>query len=314
MIWTVPRPVVLCLRKIETASFVVYLTMLSILVATACRGGCLVSSEWEDMWNETVVTGFEVLSQNFPRGVTRFISCSINWNRKRWHTERFYLPRTPLNLLGPVHTRFHASLLLLNRVRERRCMNYCRPTHSHCSWQTGNSFTTPGKKERKKTKKKKKKKKGILVSWTFLPLTLHRDLALFHIHIEVPNVIYLYLFGNMRADTEFRRMSYFGLRHTKIRHEIWVFSFNYSPIGPGPPHCRGFTITLRHTTLGRTPMNEWSTRRRDLYLTTHNTHKRQKFTPPAELEPAIPAIERLQINALDREATGIGWNRVTFQT
>jgi len=26
--------------------------------------------------------------------------------------------------------------------------------------------------------------------------------------------------------------------------------------GPGPPHCRGFTITLRHTTLGRTPLDK----------------------------------------------------------
>jgi hypothetical protein len=33
---------------------------------------------------------------------------------------------------------------------------------------------------------------------------------------------------------------------------------------------QGFTITLRHTTLGRTPLDEWSARRRDLYLTTHN--------------------------------------------
>jgi hypothetical protein len=24
--------------------------------------------------------------------------------------------------------------------------------------------------------------------------------------------------------------------------------------GPRPPHCRGFTITLRHTALGRTPL------------------------------------------------------------
>jgi hypothetical protein len=26
--------------------------------------------------------------------------------------------------------------------------------------------------------------------------------------------------------------------------------------GPGPPHYRGLTITLRHTTLGRTPLDE----------------------------------------------------------
>ena len=33
--------------------------------------------------------------------------------------------------------------------------------------------------------------------------------------------------------------------------------------------------TQRHTTVGRTPLNEWSARRTDLYLTTHNTHNRQ---------------------------------------
>jgi len=49
-----------------------------------------------------------------------------------------------------------------------------------------------------------------------------------------------------------------------------------APSGPGPPHYRGFTITLRHTTRCRTPLDEWSARRRNLYLTTHNTYKRQK--------------------------------------
>jgi hypothetical protein len=43
------------------------------------------------------------------------------------------------------------------------------------------------------------------------------------------------------------------------------------PSVPRPPPYRGFTITLRHTTLRRTPLDEWSTRRRDLYLTTNNT-------------------------------------------
>jgi hypothetical protein len=28
------------------------------------------------------------------------------------------------------------------------------------------------------------------------------------------------------------------------------------PSGLGPPHCRCFTITLRHTTIGRTPLDE----------------------------------------------------------
>jgi hypothetical protein len=52
-----------------------------------------------------------------------------------------------------------------------------------------------------------------------------------------------------------------------------------APGGLGPPHYRGFTITLRHTTLGRTPLDEWSARRTDLYLTRHNTHKRQTSMP-----------------------------------
>jgi hypothetical protein len=48
--------------------------------------------------------------------------------------------------------------------------------------------------------------------------------------------------------------------------------------GLGRLSFRGFTITLfRHTTLGRTPLDEGSARRRDLYLTTHNTHKRFFF-------------------------------------
>jgi hypothetical protein len=75
--------------------------------------------------------------------------------------------------------------------------------------------------------------------------------------------------------------------------------------GPGSPHYRGFTIILRHTTLGRTPLDEWSARRRDLYLTTHNIHKRQTSMLLAGFEPAIPPSERPQTHALDRAATGI---------
>jgi hypothetical protein len=73
-----------------------------------------------------------------------------------------------------------------------------------------------------------------------------------------------------------------------------------------PSPLRGFTITFIHTTLGRTPLDEWSTWRRDLYLTTHSTHKRQTSMPPAVFKPTIPASERPQTYALYREATEIG--------
>ena len=38
--------------------------------------------------------------------------------------------------------------------------------------------------------------------------------------------------------------------------------------------------TQRRTTVGRTPLDERSARRRDLCLTTHNTHNRQTSMPP----------------------------------
>jgi len=63
------------------------------------------------------------------------------------------------------------------------------------------------------------------------------------------------------------------------------------PGGPVPAQCHGFTITLRHTTLGRTRLDEWSAQHRDLYVTTHNTHMRETFMPPVGFEPAIPVRE-----------------------
>ena len=65
--------------------------------------------------------------------------------------------------------------------------------------------------------------------------------------------------------------------------------------------------TQQHNTVGRTPLDEWSVRRRDLYLTTHNTHNRQTSMPQAGFEPTVSAGERPQTYALDRAATGTGY-------
>ena len=43
--------------------------------------------------------------------------------------------------------------------------------------------------------------------------------------------------------------------------------------------------TQRRSTVGRTPLDEWSARRRDLYLTTHDTHNRQISMPPWDSNP-----------------------------
>jgi hypothetical protein len=74
-----------------------------------------------------------------------------------------------------------------------------------------------------------------------------------------------------------------------------------APSRPGCPRCGGFTVTLRYSTLGKNPLDERSALRRDLYLTTRNTHM-----PPAGFQPAIPTRERPQTDALERAATGIG--------
>ena len=62
--------------------------------------------------------------------------------------------------------------------------------------------------------------------------------------------------------------------------------------------------TQRRITVGRTPLDEWSARRRDFYLTTHNTHNRQTSMSPLGFERTISAGERPQTYALDRAATG----------
>jgi hypothetical protein len=49
--------------------------------------------------------------------------------------------------------------------------------------------------------------------------------------------------------------------------------------------------TRRRSTVGRTPLDEWSAHRRDLYLTTHDTHNRQISISPVGFEPMISAGE-----------------------
>jgi len=50
--------------------------------------------------------------------------------------------------------------------------------------------------------------------------------------------------------------------------------------------------TQRRSTVGRTPLDEKSARRRDLYLKTRDTHNRQISMPPVGFEPKISAGER----------------------
>lgn len=57
--------------------------------------------------------------------------------------------------------------------------------------------------------------------------------------------------------------------------------------------------------ISRTPLDELSASRGDLYLTTHDTHNSQISTPMAEFEGAIPTNEWPHIHALDRANNGV---------
>jgi hypothetical protein len=68
----------------------------------------------------------------------------------------------------------------------------------------------------------------------------------------------------------------------------------------------------RRTTVGRTPLDEWSARRIELYLTTPNTRNRKTSMPTVGFEPSISKGERPQTYALDRAATGTGHRLCNF--
>ena len=62
----------------------------------------------------------------------------------------------------------------------------------------------------------------------------------------------------------------------------------------------------RRITVGRTPLDEWSAHRRDLYLTSHSTPIRQISMPLVGFQPIISAGKWPQMYSLDHAATGTG--------
>jgi hypothetical protein len=76
---------------------------------------------------------------------------------------------------------------------------------------------------------------------------------------------------------------------------VGLVNFLFPP-PPSPLWCCGptrdtaslflrFLDHTQHTTVGRTSLDEWSARRKDLSLTTRNTHNRQTSTPSAGFDP-----------------------------
>ena len=99
----------------------------------------------------------------------------------------------------------------------------------------------------------------------------------------------------------------------QVINVVFLSTFFFGATAPPPPQWvrassffRSLDYTQWCTTFGRTPLDEWSARRRDLYLTTHNTHNRQTSMPPVGFEPTVSTGERPQTYDLDRATAGTG--------
>ena len=88
-------------------------------------------------------------------------------------------------------------------------------------------------------------------------------------------------------------------------HVCLFLPWRNSPCGLGPVHYRGSTITLRHTTLGRNPLEEESARRRDLYLATQFLQA-TNIHDPSGIQIRNPSKRAAANPRLEQAATGIG--------
>jgi len=97
--------------------------------------------------------------------------------------------------------------------------------------------------------------------------------------------------------------------HSAMLHRMCMFVcfwHNSSQWARASSFMRFLDHTQWRTTVGRTSLDEWSARRRDLYHTTRNTCDRQTSMPPVGFVPTVSAGEQPQTYALDRMAAGTG--------
>jgi hypothetical protein len=86
---------------------------------------------------------------------------------------------------------------------------------------------------------------------------------------------------------------YKRLRRVDMQHTKAPQFFYFDATAPQWAMASLFTRFLDHTrrrpTFGRTPLDDWSARRKDFYLTTHNTYNRQTSIPSVGFQPANSA-------------------------
>ena len=93
-------------------------------------------------------------------------------------------------------------------------------------------------------------------------------------------------------------------------HRHFILFCARAPSRPWPPHYHGFMITLRHTTFGRTPLNESSTHDRDLHLITRTTQKQRDFQAPGRIQTGYPSKQAAADPCLRMHGN---WNQPKFK-
>jgi len=100
----------------------------------------------------------------------------------------------------------------------------------------------------------------------------------------------------LMCEVYFYKMQQARNKHASDNEVFENVCFVFGAKAPQWARASSFTRSLVHTqrrsVVGRTPLDEWSARRKDLYLTTHNAHNRQTSMTPVGLEPTIWAGER----------------------
>ena len=77
------------------------------------------------------------------------------------------------------------------------------------------------------------------------------------------------------------------LKCLECKTNSWFIFFFFGATAPSGAKASSFTKFLDHThrrvTVARNPLDEWSARRIDLHLTTHNIHNRQDIHAPGRI-------------------------------
>jgi hypothetical protein len=91
------------------------------------------------------------------------------------------------------------------------------------------------------------------------------------------------------------------------RLRLLLFIWRDSPtVGQGLLIQEVSISTQRRAAVSRTPLDEWSTLRRDIWQRTTLTTDKHPFKAPVGFEPTVSTGERPQTYGLDRAATGTG--------